>query len=101
MAPVLKVEQGQSMAEIEEAKERKEEEEESARAAAEEAKKVESDKPKQKSPPPPTVVVESASKLTKLNKLIDKIAEYILRYVTCSSYFVLSVQYLQCQAVHS
>ena len=112
MAPVLDVEKGTSMAEIEEQEEKKAEEaaakqEMAAEAAAAKAKAQAQAQAKQdmetkrrqegesktKSPPPaaphhklppapPPVAKQAAAKakLTKLNKLLDKIAEYILRY---------------------
>ena len=86
MAPVLKVEQGQSMAEIEEAEERKAEEDEAAaekeaNQQKEDEQKAKENKPHAKPPPAPAAATDPSAKLTKLNKLIDKIAEYILRYV--------------------
>ena len=114
MAPVLDVEKGTSMAEIEEQEEKKAEEAaaeqemaaEAATAAAvkakaakakakedEETKRRQEGESKTTSPPPtaphhkpppapPPVAKQAAAKakLTKLNKLLDKIAEYILRY---------------------
>jgi diadenosine tetraphosphatase ApaH/serine/threonine PP2A family protein phosphatase len=102
MAPILDVEKGKSMAAIEEEEERKEEEEReeeaAAAAAAEEQEQQEEKKEKRRQqsetkstsnksspppPPPPQSIANDAAmkaKLTKLNKLLDKIAEYILRY---------------------
>jgi hypothetical protein len=83
LAPVLDVEKGTSMAEKEEAAEREEKEE--RQRYAEEQKRLrelqQQEEAEEKASAAAGATAEAdSSKLTKLSKLVDKLAEYILRY---------------------